>query len=182
MALTKAGKAYSTARSAVDSISRWAAVVAGMAVVFMAGANGYEVAARTLFNSPTLWVLEMSEYALIWAVFLGLAYTESISGHIRMELVVDRLRPRSRLLMESIFLVPALGFLAILAWYSGEQAATYFDRVSATILRLWLFPSHMVIPIGSLFLFLRLVIRLIDNIGSLRRDAAEEPKPAEGGH
>ena len=50
-----------------------------------------EVVFRYGFNNPILGTVEISEYMLVCIVFLGLGYTQLIKGHIRIELVLERL-------------------------------------------------------------------------------------------
>ena len=49
----------------------------------------YEALARTLFNSPTSWSLDVSRYVIIWAIFLGSSYSFQEKGHVGVDFVRD---------------------------------------------------------------------------------------------
>jgi len=54
------------------------------------------VVARYIFNRPFLYVDEVASYLLVSLVFLGLAYTLKEGGHIRVEMLVDRLTRKAQ--------------------------------------------------------------------------------------
>ena len=60
------------------------------------------VVARYVFNRPFLYVDELASYLLATIVFLGLAYTLREGGHIRVEMIIDRLRRKTRTALTGI--------------------------------------------------------------------------------
>jgi TRAP-type C4-dicarboxylate transport system permease small subunit len=73
------------------------------------------VVARYIFNRPFLYVDEIASYLLVSLVFLGLAYTLKEGGHIRVEMLVDRLTRKAQSVLgkvtTSIAVVWALAIL-----------------------------------------------------------------------
>ena len=51
----------------------------------------FEVIARYVFNSPTIWVNEISRFLQIWATYLALMYSFHKKDFIRITLIYDRL-------------------------------------------------------------------------------------------
>jgi len=51
----------------------------------------YEVIARYVFNSPTIWVNEVSRFLQIWATYLALTYSFHKKDFIRLELIASSL-------------------------------------------------------------------------------------------
>ena len=82
---------------------------------------------RYVLNSPLVWTNELSGILFLWLVSLGAVIALRQSEHMRMTVVVGRLRPRTqRLLMRASGLIVAI-FTAILLFtgygYMQEQAA-----------------------------------------------------------
>ena len=48
----------------------------------------FDVAGRYLFHAPILGVFEVTEFMLVCVVFLSLAYTQSLKGHIEVDILV----------------------------------------------------------------------------------------------
>ena len=49
---------------------------------------------RYVFNRPTIWVTELSQYFMIFIAFLGLGYTELQNKHTRVDLFTTNM-PKS---------------------------------------------------------------------------------------
>jgi len=79
-----------------------------------------DVAARTFKLFATPWALDVSEYLLYAITFLGAPWVLREEGHISIELVVERLRPRARAVARVA--ADTLGALvcAVLVYYAGR--------------------------------------------------------------
>ena len=60
----------------------------------------FEVLIRWLGGASQLWVIEVSEYALLFITFLGAPYLLEKNLHVVMDLVYDSLSGRWRLLLQ----------------------------------------------------------------------------------
>ena len=80
----------------IDFISAIGGIGAAASVFILCLLIMVSVIARYAFNSPFLYVDEIASYLMVSLVFLGLAYTLKEGGHIRVEMIVDRLRHRTR--------------------------------------------------------------------------------------
>ena len=45
--------------------------IAGVILVFICAAVCYTIGMRFLFRQTTIWIMQTTEYALLWIVFLG---------------------------------------------------------------------------------------------------------------
>src|SRR5687768_1133664 len=103
----------------VEALSDAAGAVAGAATLLLTVMVTSGVAARRVFNAPFLFVEEFSGYVVLAIVFLGLAYTMRSGGHIRVDIVQDRVRGRARTALQGACLLVALawsGFLVAGTW------------------------------------------------------------------
>lgn len=74
--------------------------VIGAALLFMIAAIiCFEVTVRWLGGESRLWVIEVSEYALLFITFLGAPYLLEKNMHVVMDLLYDSLRGRPRLVL-----------------------------------------------------------------------------------
>ena len=53
-----------------------------------------DILGRVLFNSPIIGVPEIVKVSVVAIVWLQMSYTLKIGGHIRSDVVLDRLSPR----------------------------------------------------------------------------------------
>ena len=54
-----------------DRLSDAMAALAGVLLVLISAAMCYTIFMRFIFRQTTIWIIPMSEYALLWIVFLG---------------------------------------------------------------------------------------------------------------
>ena len=89
-----------------------------------------EVALRTMFGSSRLWVIEVSEYSLVYLTFLGAPYLLEKNRHVVIDLVVDALKGGSRRTL--LFLNEALGtVLCAILTYAG--VVVVIDQIQSGI-------------------------------------------------
>lgn len=100
----------------IDAITRLAGALSAATLFFMTAIVVYEVAMRSAFNRPTTWVAEISVYAFVALVFLGLAVGQRQDAHIRVEILVDNVSPRARQVLELTGAWLALIFAGVTGW------------------------------------------------------------------
>ena len=86
----------------VDAISEKTGRIVGWIAVPMILALIYEVFARYLFHSPTIWSYEITYMIYGTHFLLGAAYTLRVKGHIRIDLVYMQFSPRWRAMIDMI--------------------------------------------------------------------------------
>ncbi len=70
---------------------------AGAAILFfVASIILWEVLSRSIFDQSRLWVIEVSEYSLLFITFLGAPYLLEKNMHVVLDLVYDSLGPTWR--------------------------------------------------------------------------------------
>ena len=141
----------------LDKINLWLALCSGWAVVIIMLLTGFEVVMRYFIHHPTLWSVEVSEYLLVACAYLGLAYTLQEGGHVRVDLILDRLPARAQRVLNIFAFAVAVVFGAVLTWQTLALALHSFMRgiKSSTPMALPLFPTQILMPIGSFILCLQ---------------------------
>lgn len=120
-----------------------------------------EVVGRRLFRFPIPGHIDWVELGMITFALLGAAYCQRLGGHVRMELLVSRLRGRTMWLLETFGTVVALvviGVLVVGSWTHFLRAWTIGDTTIDIQLQTW--PSKLVVPVALALLWVRLLIQL----------------------
>jgi len=121
-----------------------------------------EVFLRYFFNRPQEWVVEISEYALLYITFLSCTVVLRKEGHIVVDLLTSRLSSRTRLFL-SVLQYLAISLVAVVFIYVGGKTAldNYLRGIyNPTLLQIPIAYTLMIIPIGGFFLFIQSIIGL----------------------
>ncbi|MBI2832407.1 MAG: TRAP transporter small permease [Chloroflexi bacterium] len=129
-----------------------------------------DVTMRKVLTKPFLGVFEVSGFALGAIIWFGFAYTFREKGHVRMDLLFERLSPRSQLAIEVFSSLLALGLMALILWQSILAALlAYRINEISTILRLPIGIVRMIVPLGALVVCLQLLGEVFRDIAQLLR-------------
>lgn len=157
----------------INSISEYSGMVILWAVIALIVVLCYEVIARYVFNSPTIWALETSKMLGGVIAVVGWGYTYLHNGHIRVDVLYVRLPPRGKALVDVVlallFLFPVIGILI----FSGiSWAATSLATGEKMVESSWLPPAapfRIVIAVGFFFFAMQCVARFITDLHLLTR-------------
>lgn len=107
-----------------DAAGNLAAVATLILTLMVAGG----VIARRVFNTPFLFVEELSGYLVLAIVFLGLAYTMKADGHIRIEFGIECLKGPARRALEAACLVAALAWSLLVVAGTAHLELEYYTQ------------------------------------------------------
>jgi len=129
-----------------------------------------DVLGRATIGKTTLVATEVSGYALVAIVFLGLAYTLQTERHVRIELLTRRLSPKRRQQLEIAVLTLSMVFIAWFTWATmGPVIQNYITHhVSITFLHAPMWIPYLFVPVGAGMLAIGLLIEIIGKIRNLR--------------
>ena len=169
-----------TLERAWDSLLNGFAYVAGCLVVTVTFSVLYEVVARYFFNSPTIWAVDLTEYSLVYITFLGTPWVLRDRAHTRVEIVVERLRPKVRLILAIVVPLVATVAAVVMAWEGAlETWESYLGgHAELKAWRVYRWPLILPICVGSVLLVIEFLRQAFHNVGVLRRG---EPFPDESG-
>lgn len=98
----------------VNFVAYFAAVI----LVFLMSIVGTGIFSRYVLHSPIGWVNEMTEYLLVYLGFLPAAWVLKDEGHIKMDLVLNELSPRTQCMMNIITSIICTIVCFVLTWFS----------------------------------------------------------------
>ncbi len=137
-----------------DKLSDIMAALAGILLVLISAAMCYTIFMRFVFRQTTIWITPMSEYALLWIVFLGTTWLLREGGHITTDVVYIHLNEKSKRYLD--FVMSIVGGLACaLLLYLGIVHICDCILHGVTDVRAMTVPKSavfIIIPIGSIFL------------------------------
>ncbi len=125
---------------------------AGALLIFSTVGTCIDVILRYCFNRPIHWMLEITEYIMLYVPFLGAALVLKEEGHIRVDIIINRLSERKRTIMDIIASLIGGMVMSVYTWFGGQVTWTQFMRGVPALesLKTPVFIILMIIPIGGL--------------------------------
>jgi TRAP-type C4-dicarboxylate transport system permease small subunit len=137
-----------------DRLSDLMAALAGVILVFITAAVCYTIGMRFLFRQTTIWIIPMTEYALLWIVFLGTTWLLREGGHITTDVVYVHLNKKNKHHLDFIMSVIG-GLTCALLVYLGVVHICDCMIHGVTDVRAITVPKSaifIIIPIGGILL------------------------------
>jgi len=154
-------KFFNKAGRLFDHAINISATLAGALVVFVLVAILYEVVNRYFFGRAILWTYEVVEFTLLYITFLATAWLLKEEAHVKIDLVLQQLKPKSQAILNVITsLICAIAFLIIIV-YSITSILESIELGLFTPTELET-PKHYVmlcIPFGGILLFIQFLRR-----------------------
>ena len=146
-----------------DKIVKYSGYLASALFIAIGFIVSYEVIARYVFNSPTIWVNEVSRFLQIWATYLALTYSFHKKDFIRITVIYDKLNESGKKVLDFISFIFILIFSSFVVYYGWLIAydSLKVGRTSSTILDVPSFLTEFAIPLCFAFLVLRVILEII---------------------
>ncbi len=119
-----------------------------------------QITLRSIFNKPIVGYIDLVELSMATMAFLGAAYCQRLASHIRMEILIGRLRGRFLWFVEAAGLLAAMFIISVLIWYGWDHFMRAYELGDSTIdaeYPVW--PSKLLVPVAFALWFLRLAIQ-----------------------
>jgi TRAP-type C4-dicarboxylate transport system permease small subunit len=146
------------------------AALAGVILVFITAAVCYTIGMRFLFRQTTIWIIPMTEYALLWIVFLGTTWLLREKGHITTDIIYTHLNDKTKQTLDGIMSITGgltcaamlfLGVIHVCQCLAGGVTDVRAITVPKTAV-------FIIIPVGSILLtiqFFRMAWNRLTDIG-----------------
>jgi TRAP-type C4-dicarboxylate transport system permease small subunit len=126
----------------------------------------WDVIARTAAGRPLIWLLEFTEYGLLYITFLCTAWVLKNEAHVSSDLLLVAFSPKRQALINSATSVLGATICLVLAWFGADvcweklQSGAY----QPTAIQPPDFPIFIIIPIGFFLLFVQFLRRVRKNL------------------
>lgn len=147
----------------VDRLSELCGRIAAWLFVVIGGMIVYEVAARYLFMSPTIWAEELSRFVQIWASCLAGAWVLRHRHLITIDVGLRRMSPPVRRIAEiaALLVIAAFCLVTVVKGIPIFIDSIAMGRRSATMLEVPLWLSEIAVPIGFTILLLQSAAEIV---------------------
>ena len=144
------------------------AIISGTLIAIIAIITVTESLARSLFQNPSSWSMDLCCYFLLWAIFLGSPWAFQEKGHVAVDLVRDLV---GRLTGEKPRRAMALaGYLAVMfvlgnllrSSYNLASEAIRYDKLTIANLQIPTIYLHSGIFIGTILMLVTVVFIILD--------------------
>jgi len=116
---------------------------------------------RYVLNSSLTWYDEFAAYLLVWLTFYGAVVADYRRRHIGFELVVDKLDPAARRLVELLAELAVLGFQFVLFYYGWILTERMGDETAISLPWVKVGWISSVLPITGALLLVISATRLV---------------------
>ncbi len=120
-----------------------------------------QIVLRSLFSAPIFGYIDIVEFGMIGFAIFGIAWLQRMGGHVRMELVIGRLKGRAMWLAETLGVLIGMIIVAILIPYSYQHFGRAWELGDSTIdIELATWPGKLAVPIFLGLLLVRFAVQL----------------------
>ena len=109
-----------------DYINIIMVVVSAILLLGLTFIVGADITLRYLFNRPLGWVKEVSEYILVGLGFLVAAWILKDDGHVKMDLVLNKVGSRVQTMMNIITSIISTIIVFIMTWFALRVIVDFY--------------------------------------------------------
>jgi TRAP-type mannitol/chloroaromatic compound transport system permease small subunit len=150
----------------IDRISEQSGKAVSFLIVLLVFVILYEIFARYLFNSPAIWAHEIAQMIYgAYVILLG-AYVLQRKGHVNVDILYNRFRPRTRAIIDLFTWLLFFYFCGLLLLKGGEMAWDSLKvlETEPTSFAPPVYPIKMMIPLGALLILLQGLAKFIRDL------------------
>ena len=149
-------------------------LTAGLLIFGLMFLGMVQIVLRTLFRNPIFGYIDIVEFTMVAFALFSVAYVQRLGGHVRMEIIVARLKGRALWIAETIGVAVAICLVTVLIPYSYFHFFRSWSFGDSTIdIELPTWPGKLVVPIALCILLARLIIQLFGYWRLVRNPQAE---------
>ena len=141
-------------------------ILSGLAVFSLMLIAVISVGGRNFMNQPLPGYVDWIEQLMPLIAFLGVSYVQREGGHIRMDILISRLKGRMLWSAELVTVLLMLVLMILLVWGSWAHFQRSFDvtmplwsRDSSMDIALPIWPAKLLAPIAFAVLCMRLCLQ-----------------------
>jgi TRAP-type mannitol/chloroaromatic compound transport system permease small subunit len=154
----------------IDAINRKVAWIIAYLVIPMLLVSMYEVVARYVFNSPTLWGGQIVSLLFVILVVPGGGYLLLQDDHVRMDLLYSNWSPKKKAITDVATFIIFFAFALALSWKAMEMAWSSVGMLEKS----WgafkgpIYPKKIALALGAVLVLLQGLAQFIRNILLIR--------------
>jgi TRAP-type mannitol/chloroaromatic compound transport system permease small subunit len=131
----------------------------------------YEVFMRYALNAPTSWGFEVTAFLYGMHYMFGLAYTDVLDGHVKVDIFTARFSPKLQALLGIIttlvIFLPVISCMTVWSFKFAISSVSQWERNSTSWAPL-IWPYKLVMAFTFLFLLIQGVSNLFRSIAAFK--------------
>jgi len=171
---------YSKIDKELRSLEMFMCLLSGIAIFSLMVLAVISVGGRNAIGQPLPGYVDFIEQVLPMIAFLGISYTQREGGHIRMDILVGKLKGRTLWIAEFITTLFMFLLMLVLIWgawqffdRSFDFERPYWSADSSLDLNIPLWPTKLLVPISFGVLALRLFWQLLGYANAIKTGALQ---------
>jgi TRAP-type mannitol/chloroaromatic compound transport system permease small subunit len=159
----------------VDKTSIFVGKFSQYLVFAMIGILLFESIARTVFNRPHIWVVEIAQFLMAAYYLLGGGYSMILEGHVRMDLLYGRWSAKRQAIAD-VITGPILIFYLVVLLIGGISSIDYAVRYGQVNYTSWappLAPIKIIMGIGILLMLFQAIATFFKDVARARGEKLE---------
>ena len=150
-----------------------------LVIIFFMVTIGLHVVLRYFFHNPISWVVQTTEYGIYSLVFLGAAWILRKKRHASLDILTNRLRPRSRAVLNMI--TSGIGaIVCLIFFFFGTQLVLDHFQRGLFEMKTWDVPTAPIlalIPLGFLVLLIQFIRQGYGHLENWKAKPEEDQAP-----
>ena len=138
-----------------------------------------DVMGRFFFSKPVQGTTEVTEFMMVALLYLSLSHTQALKGHINVDIFLSYFKKRTRLVLDLVTCLLGLVLFALITWQgilAAIKAWTFWETTFG-VLPFPLFPTKVLVPLGSFLLCLRYLFDIKNGLKSLTQKESRLAPP-----
>jgi TRAP-type C4-dicarboxylate transport system permease small subunit len=123
-----------------------------------------DVFMRYVFARPITGSTEMTEFMMVFLI-MSIVPTAMANGHIRVDILMERLTPKGQALFDSITIFAGSWLVVILGW-RAFMACLFMIRndVRSPTLEVPIYPFYVIVAMGFISLFFSMIFIFVQKV------------------
>ncbi len=154
----------------VQKLNYWLGRIMMYFIFVMIGILLWSSVSKTFFL-PSLWTLELAQFAMMAYFILGGPYAMQLRANVRMDLLYGRWSDTQKAWVDAFTVVFLLIYLGVLL-YGGIESLVYsveYEERSPSAWRPYLWPIKVIMCIGVFLMLLQSIAELIKDIACIKK-------------
>jgi TRAP-type mannitol/chloroaromatic compound transport system permease small subunit len=154
----------------VDALNKKIGKLSMYLVFIMMGILLYASIARTIFDTPLLWAVEMSQFTMAAYYMLGGAFSMYLGAHVRMDVLYGNWSPKKRATVDVFTVLCLIFYLAVLL-AGGVSSTLYSLEYGQHNYSAWappVAPIKIIMVIGIFLMLLQSIATFFKDIAKMK--------------
>ena len=150
----------------VDAVNRVLGYFVMYLTLVIMGVLLFASVTRYVFNVPFVWIIELAQFLMAAYYILGGGYSMQLDAHVRMDVLYERWRPKTRAFMDSLTAFFLIFYLVIMI-RGGFASSAYSLKYNQTNYSAWappMAPIKIIMTVGIALMLLQAISILFKDI------------------